>query len=225
MRHTQAPLVAHVDDDGTVYPDWLERFMSHFATLPDNLAAVCGGIEPVWGAPPPEWLTDKMKCFLSADSGLGNVPRFLGPEEFICEGNSCFRRAVLEQVGHFPEDLGRAGNNLLSGENVVVNLIRERGYSFYYDPAATLRHFIHANRLTPEWFRQRFFWQGVSGFRQYQMRQSGPLTETAYMQLPLDEKDWDFAQAGQAENIGDSLFKFQCLGFTLALGGLIAAGD
>jgi len=157
LRATTAPLVANVDDDGTVDPNWLELFLALFVELGPDTAVVGGEIEPVWEIPKPEWLTENMQLFLSARSGLGNVARYLVEGESAREGNGCYRRSALEQAGGFPEELGRAGSSLLSGEHIVEARIRKNGGRVFYDPRIILHHFIHANRLRPLWLRQRFF--------------------------------------------------------------------
>jgi len=226
LKHTSAPLIANVDDDGTVYSDWLERFVRCFEELGPQTAIVGGEIEPIWGAPKPDWLTPKMQCFLSAGTGLGTEPRFLNDFEYSSEGNGCYRRAALAAAGNFPEELGRAGTCLLSGENVVEAMIRKQGGRVFFDPAIILRHYIHANRLTPLWFRQRFFWQGISGVavRDFQIRHEVPVTKDAYLILPLEPKDWAFINQDTSEDLEKSLFQFQSLGFALALSGLLPIG-
>ena len=37
-----------------------------------------------------------------------------------------------------------------------------RGYAVWYDPDIVVHHHIKAQRLTPSWFYERFFWQGIS---------------------------------------------------------------
>ena len=223
LRATTAPLVANVDDDGTVYPDWLESYVKRFAELGEDTVIVGGEIEPIWGGPKPAWLSERMQCFLSAGTGLGPEARFLPTSECTSEGNSCYRRAALARAGNFPEQLGRAGTNLLSGESVVEALMRKQGGRVFFDPHIILRHFIHANRLTPTWFRHRFFWQGISGFavRQYQIKHDVPVDAATNIELPLLASDWDFLNGDTPEGIAENTIRFQSLGFILALTGII----
>ncbi|MDE2030149.1 MAG: glycosyltransferase [Alphaproteobacteria bacterium] len=223
LKHTTAPLVANVDDDGTVYPDWLERFLARFAEFGDDLAIVSGEVEPVWAIPKPDWLTPRMQCFLSAGTGLGNEARFLGVEESSAEGNGCCRRDMLAAVGNLPVELGRVGNNLLSGENVFEKRIHQLGGRVFFDPAIILRHYIHADRLTPLWFRKRFFWQGVSGMavRNYQQKNGIPVDSEIMLNLPLEAEDWAFVGKDTPDGLEKSLHYFQSLGFVLALTGLL----
>jgi glycosyltransferase involved in cell wall biosynthesis len=223
LRATTSQFLAHVDDDGTVSPDWLERTIGHFARLGPDVAVVGGEIEPVWGAPKPDWLTEKMQWFLSAGSGHGREARFLTHDECASEGNSTHRRAALVEAGGFPEELGRAGQLLLSGEQVVESTIRKNGGKIFYDPQIVLHHYIHADRLHPQWLRRRMFWQGVSSFaiRQYQIRHGIPVTEELLMNLPLEAKDWVFVERDTPNDLEQSMFYFHSLGLALALSGII----
>ena len=223
LRATTAPLIADIDDDAVAYPDLLQRYIDRFNELGPNTAVIGGEIEPVWGAPKPSWLTEKMQSFLTAGTGLGLTARYLVGDECLCECNSCYRRTALSEVGNFPEELGRIGACLLSGENVIESFIRKQGGRVFFDPDIVLRHYIHADRLNPLWLRQRFFWQGISGFavRQYQIQHSVPVTGDAYLQLPLEREEWAFLGKDTSENLETSLFLFQSLGFALALTGII----
>ncbi|GEM_PF-442549 len=223
MKATQAPLVALIDDDGTVYPNWLELFLARFAVHDSNLAVIGGEIVPVWAAPKPEWLTSRMVCLLTAGTGMGPEPRFLEFNEFAVESNSCYRRAALEAAGNFPVELGRAGPCLLSGEGIVDVVIRQHGGRVFFDPAIILRHYIHADRLTPLWIRHRYFWQGVSShaMREYLIKKGTSVLKEIALNLPLSPVDWQFVSGDTSEGIEKSAEEFQALGFVLAFTGII----
>ena len=49
---TRAPLIANIDDDATAEPNWLEIFLTRFASLEPEVAAIGGEVDPVWQSPP-----------------------------------------------------------------------------------------------------------------------------------------------------------------------------
>jgi glycosyltransferase involved in cell wall biosynthesis len=220
---TAAPFIANIDDDATAVPKWLESALNRFAGLPGDIAVIGGEIEPVWMAPPPDWLSPWMKGALSAASNMGPVPRYIEAQENVFEGNCCYRRAALESVGLYPVELGRAGNLLLSGEGALNLLIRQRGWKLYFDPAMLILHTIHADRLTPLWFRKRFFWQGVSGYaaRCYHQRHGLKFVNELTIDLPLAAADWAFTQQDAPSDMRQSLMQFESLGMVLAMSGII----
>ena len=224
LAATSAPLAANIDDDGTVYPDWLELFIARFAEFGPELAVVSGEIEPVWGAPRPSWLTDDMLQPLSAKTALGTGARFISDKEWLMEGNACYRRSALQAAGGYPENLGRVGDMLLSCEGTALAYrIRQNAGREFFDPKIILRHFIHADRLTPSWFRRRYFWQGVSDYamRLYHIKHNIAVKNEMRIDLPLNPADWQFINKETAENLEANLWHFQCLGFALAMTGLL----
>jgi glycosyltransferase involved in cell wall biosynthesis len=221
LRATTAPFVASTDDDATVPPDWLERFLSVFAAQGEQLCKIGGDVIPVWGVPRPQWLTDAMLPLLSAATGFGDQPRYMN--EGLLECNSCYRRAPLETAGGFPESLGRKGNSLLSAEHAVDLVMNVAGWKLYYDPAITVRHNIHADRLTPLWFRRRYFWQGVSDFAVRAYLKSKGITPTynVKVEMPFDPQEWSFVNNANEPPVEERLQRLRSLGFVLASSGLI----
>ena len=223
IRATTSPLLANIDDDSTAAPDWVDVILARFANLPADVAMIGGEIDPVWMAPPPPWLTPGMMGILSAASNMGTTPRLIDGHEGLFEGNGAYRRQAIEAIGLYPLGLGRAGNSLLSGEGVVLDLLRSKGWGLYFDPALRIRHTIHANRLHPLWFRHRHFWQGISAVAmrraqdQHQMARADAIT----IELPLDAADWAFIAQDSTANLTQSLLHFESLGFALATSGII----
>ena len=220
---THAPLIADIDDDATANPDWLEHFVTRFATLPDTVGIVGGDVNPLWGTQPPEWLNPLMKGILSAALNLGDVARFLEPHEGLLECNTCYRRAALASAGNFPTDLGRVNNFLLSGEGAVNAVIRAKGWSLFFEPAALVHHMISAERITPQWLRKRVFWQGISDYAMFGYYQRNGLQTVSQinLELPLEPADWAFVNANTPENLDGNMRKLQSLGFVLAMSGII----
>jgi glucosyl-dolichyl phosphate glucuronosyltransferase len=169
LREARAEFVAFTDDDAMPAADWLEALHRRLSALPPEVAAVGGEVTPLWDGARPAWLGDRLLLPLSAGLKWSAKPRFLRKGEWLVEVNSAYRRSLLLEYGGFPEQLGRVGVNLLSGENAVNMLLLADGYSFYYDPAILVSHKIPKERMQKAWFRRRFFWQGVTSFfvRQY----------------------------------------------------------
>lgn len=162
VAESAAPIVAFTDDDAVPTDSWLEQLLGGFASLPETVGIVGGDVTPVWEAERPAWLSDFLLRPLSAGLKWSTVPRFMRAGEWLIEVNSAYRKSALQQVGGFPERLGRVGDLLLSGDGAVNLLIQRAGYLLYYDPAILVEHHIPPSRLTKEWFRRRSFWQGVS---------------------------------------------------------------
>jgi hypothetical protein len=130
----------------------------------------------------------------------------------------------LNEIGGFPAHLGRTGKSLLSNEGVIDWITRAKGYKLFYDPANVIRHFIHADRLTPKWFRRRYFWQGVSDYAgiAYLNKHGLGFADQIKPVLPEGAGDWSFVNdAGTTEKLELNLLKLRWTGFMLAMSGII----
>ena len=159
--------VAYLDDDATVYPYWLEKIVDVFETVKPKPGCVGGKIEPIWEAPRPPWLSDRMTYCLGV-LDWSDMPVFLERKQWLGGGNLAFPRGLLEDVGGFDYGWGRAGKKLLSNAELLVqHRLERRGRSRFYHPDICIRHHIPASRLSKRWLMRRAYWQGVSDAKLY----------------------------------------------------------
>ena len=154
-------LVAFVDDDAAVAPDWARRIAAPFAE--DDVGCVGGACLPVFVSARPRWLSERLLQY-------AGVTRFrerrdaLARRDYPFGANICFRRDALGEG--FPEDLGRTGSALLSGEEVVaIDRVRASGYRVVLEPAAVAHHVVAPERCRGSYFWRRLWWQGVTRAR------------------------------------------------------------
>jgi len=162
----RSQLIAFMDDDAIAAPNWLETLIAVFAEFGDAARVVGGRVVPLWGAPRPAWLPDKLLGFVSVVD-WGGTARFASTREWVAGTNIAFRVDVLKAVGGFPVHLGRkrGGQALLSNdETEVIGKIAAKGGRLIYAPDATVEHLVPAERLTQSWFRRRAVWQAVSDY-------------------------------------------------------------
>jgi len=78
-------------------------------------------------------------------------------------GNMVWKRSLLIEFGGFNTNLGRVGNNLISGEeSLTAERIVDKGYEFIYDPKIRIKHHIHKSRINIMWLIKRSFWGDYS---------------------------------------------------------------
>lgn len=163
-QSARAPVVAYLDDDAVPHAGWLLALAHAFRTAPLSVGCIGGRIVPRWDAPRPHWLADRPTLALTIVD-WSPTPKAI-PDlnvEWLAGANVAFRRAALEAVGGFHPALGRRGTLALSGEEVHAQRQLQRlGWTLAYEPAMAIDHPVPASRLTTRWFRQRYFWQGVS---------------------------------------------------------------
>jgi hypothetical protein len=135
------------------------------AALPEAGAALGGRILPEWEGPLPPWWPAALRGVLTIVEceGRGEPGRDLPEGVDVYGANMAFRTDDLTAIGGFPEELGRVGDRLLSGEEVeVLERLRARGLRVFYDGRVTVRHSIQRERLQPTWLLSRLHWQGAT---------------------------------------------------------------
>ena len=160
-----AAWTAFLDDDAVPAPDWARRMAEAIAALPPEAAALGGRIIPKWESPLPGWWPPSLRGVLTIVEwdGVGEEGRNLPPGVAVYGANMALRTDALRGIGGFPEELGRVGNRLLSGEEVeALDRLRARGFRVFYDGSIAVRHSIQRERLTPGWLLSRLHWQGAT---------------------------------------------------------------
>jgi len=174
-RSAKGEYVAYMDDDAIACPRWLEKILDAFETVKPRPGCVGGKIEPIWGAPRPLWLSDKIVTYLAV-LDLSEVPISSNNRQLLAGANIAFPRCLLETIGGFHVGLGRRGNNLLSNEEIMlVRQLMSSGHSCFYHPEISVSHHIASSRLNKGWFIRRMYWEGVSEAF-VQMHQESPST-------------------------------------------------
>lgn len=161
VREASAEVIAFIDDDAIADRHWAEEMYGIFELDP-AVGAVGGKINLLWLIEKPAWL--------NTDPGLGFGHFDLGQEtKTICfpvaplGGNCSIRRSIFEKVGGFATNLGRKGNNLLSGEESEffyrMSLLHSK---VMYHPKAIVAHKVMTHRISRTWILKRNFAGGVT---------------------------------------------------------------
>ncbi len=140
-------ILAFLDDDAAADKDWLEILITSYQH--EYVSAVGGRPLPVFETGRPRWFPAQFDwVFGCAYDGL---PTSRGPLAHLIGANMSVRRAVLEQVGGFHSD---NHDDMDMCHHVAHMNGRE---AVIYEPAATVRHFVPASRLTWTYFWRRCF--------------------------------------------------------------------
>jgi glycosyltransferase involved in cell wall biosynthesis len=159
---SQADVVAFLDDDVDIEPQWLEWLCRAFEE--ESCAVVGGRAELRFPGERPTWIGYEEELMLSRVN-RGPVRRLCGPEE-IYGLNMAIRRSWFQRLGLFRADLGRVGASLISGdETELLRRITVNGGTIIYEPNAALWHRVAMTRLDKRWFLRRFYWGVRSGMR------------------------------------------------------------
>jgi glycosyltransferase involved in cell wall biosynthesis len=166
IAHARGALLVWTDDDVLVDPGWLEEYTAAAARWPG--AAVFGGrIDPWYEHAPPRWLRARERDFagLLVARDLGAEERPLGADEYPFGANMMFPTAVLREY-QFDPNFGKVGDqNILADETVLIDQVRAAGGRGVWVPAARVRHYVTARRMTLRYMWRYYYGQGRTHVR------------------------------------------------------------
>lgn len=166
---SQGDIIAFVDDDERIVPDFLGAYVDLFDLLPEAMAAG-GCIIAEYPTGRPRW----MSCFteqpIANPMNYGATVRVFPKGKIPGGGNMAFRREALVRVGIFDTSLGRTGKSLIGGEESdLFERMAAVGIRPYYVPRAVMYHIIPAEKLTREYFLRLCYNMGVSQRRRAEL--------------------------------------------------------
>jgi glycosyltransferase involved in cell wall biosynthesis len=150
VAHATGRIVAFVDDDAAPRPDWSMRIVAAF----DDAAVR------------PRWLSDRLLQFAGITRFGSEAREARSSAEWPFGANIAFRAEVLGAERPFPEELGRCGTTLTSGEEwAVVEAVRRGGWKIWLEPGAVVDHAVHPERCRSSYYWRRSWWAGVTRSR------------------------------------------------------------
>lgn len=160
LNECSTSAIAFIDDDAFMDSAWFDLVKAEFQTCMDTVA--CGGpVVPVYSAPKPQWLDERLLWAYSI-GGLGCNDREYEFPEHPLGVNMVFRKSATKGY-KFNENLGRKGENLVSWEeSEYFKTIMEAGGRVKYLSGAEVKHIIPEERLSKSWLLKRHVAEGRS---------------------------------------------------------------
>jgi glycosyltransferase involved in cell wall biosynthesis len=159
IRATQSEILAFMDDDAKVDPEWLGKLVS---SLHDGKWAGAGGrIVPVWPGAIPNWLRvedpNALGPFVAFDPGTGAAPLADPPYG----ANMAFRREAFQKYGNFLVELGpRPGSDIKGEDTEFGQRLLNAGERLRYEPEAVVHHPVPECRLKKSYVLSWWYWHG-----------------------------------------------------------------
>ncbi len=151
IAESRGEIIAIIDDDETINPEFVEGYISFFERHPEA-AAAGGRVVPHYIEGRPEWMSPYTERPIAGtlDLGAEDKPFTKG---YPAGGNMAIRREVIERLGAFDTRLGRTGANPMGGEEKeIMHRIAASGGAIWYTPVPVIYHYIPAAKLTMEYF-------------------------------------------------------------------------
>ena len=170
MPLLKSKLVAFVDDDHRVAPDYLVNVCLAAERYPD-VGLFCGRILPDWDGSEPKWVHDRggYRIFpLPVPRfDLGDEPKALGLDAAIPGGGNLFLRTEwLSRVGDFSPDFGPTGHDLGGAEDLEwVKRALKLGAQLQYVPDVVQYHYVDCARLRLPYLMKKAYMRSDSTVR------------------------------------------------------------
>lgn len=166
---SQGDIIAFVDDDERIVPDFLGAYVDLFDSHPEAMAAG-GCIIAEYPMGRPRWMSRFTEQPIANPMNYGATVRLFPKGKIPGGGNMAFRREALVRVGIFDTSLGRKGKSLIGGEESdLFERMAAVGIRPYYVPRAVMYHIIPAEKLTREYFLRLCYNTGVSQRRRAEL--------------------------------------------------------
>lgn len=168
IRAARGDILAFLDDDVTVEPEWLHNITA--ALRNGEWAGAGGRTLPEGSFSPPRWLSCEGRYALAplAIFDRGTEARELTESPF--GNNMAFRREVFEKYGGFRIDLGpRAGSKdpQKSEDSEFGVRLLQAGEHLRYEPSAIVYHSVPTARVQKKYFLAWWFDKARSDIRAF----------------------------------------------------------
>lgn len=155
-------IVAFLDIDAVPDKEWAKELVGPYVQY--DVLAVGGEARPVWEETDtrPYWVPPEFDWLIGS-----NHDEFGSEGEFVRNTYGCnisFRRDVFLELGGYDTELGKSHGFNLQGEepSFGIKLQEAYGTAVYYQPNATINHYVNTEQQTLRWLVNRAFLQGVS---------------------------------------------------------------
>lgn len=146
IKESKGDLLAFIDDDAFVRPEYCENIISFFKNSP-SVDVIGGKIIPIYeSGSEPKWMTPYLLTLMAAQD-YGDETKEFNSKKFPIGANMIYRSAVFNKIGLFNVDLGRRGNGLEGGdEKDVIQRLRNVGGKIFYAHNVVVDHIIGIHR-------------------------------------------------------------------------------
>lgn len=198
LRMAEGEIVAFLDDDAAADPGWLDTLVAGFTD--DSVVAVGGSAVPVWPGETPAVLPDELLWIVGCSyRGLPTEP---GPVRNVMGCSMAFRREPLMAIGGFNADTGRVGKLPIGCEETEACIkLRQADPAAVvrYEPSASVRHHVSADRVRMAYVAHRSWCEGLSkaGIARTVGRADALSAESAYATRVLPAAVWRELRRGR----------------------------
>jgi glycosyltransferase involved in cell wall biosynthesis len=170
IKHATSDVVAFVDDDVVLFPDWAEQMIKSYEN--DSIIGATGPAYPLWEDESMSWFPEEFHWIISCTSWF-NCDNIREVRNVWLE-NASFRREAFRLAGLLDTQLGPRDSMMgFKGRELKEKLISEEvefslrvkkktGKRIVYNPQVKVFHKVYNHRLKWKYIVQWSFWIGAS---------------------------------------------------------------
>lgn len=155
IAEAKSPLIAYVDDDVILTPDYLKELIKFFDAN-SNAAGAGGKVIPKYeSGSEPVWMSKYLAGFVGNVNHGTEVKRFTPAMKYPAGCNMIYKKDILLKAGGFNNEL-----KFRSDDKYIFYKVQEVSPEIYYLPDAWLYHYIDSYRLDMKNFKTLFLKTG-----------------------------------------------------------------
>lgn len=147
--------ILFTDDDAEISPSWLDSYLNKIQLT--KAECIFGKISVIWDQPKPWWYDERYRGFFAVIDYGDNEFKVESKNTPFFGKNFCIKKQFLIEMGGFDPELGRKGDDLLGGEEILVfNRLVEEKRIVHYFPDITVGHRLKPREYTAENIRKQY---------------------------------------------------------------------
>lgn len=155
-KNASADWINYLDDDGLVSDNYVKHILEVINNF--DFDAFGGSILPWYKFGKPVWYKDSYCSVIDLDK-TGILPE----DKFANGGVLCIKKAILEEVNGFRENIGMKGKKVYYGEETHLQIqLRNKGYKIGYSPGFSIDHLVPLYKQKAYWFLKSAYYNGKS---------------------------------------------------------------
>lgn len=157
-------IIALCDSDVMVNSNWIREIVKTFVDY-NNIGVVGGTVELHYDTYKPRWLSGEFLKYLARvyyDVEEVTEITDLFNTMHIVSANCAFLKTVWEKSNGFPEDIDIEGSSFGANDEVEFFFRCAKDRKLLYNPNMIASHIITYDKVELNWFRKRFYCQGIA---------------------------------------------------------------
>lgn len=165
IRQAQGDILAFIDDDALLFPDWAEETVNTYAD-DNSIIGLTGPILPLWEQDSMAWFPRELYWIFSCTywdwtektevrNGYGTNISFRR-DAFHCCG---LFKSSLEIKGQGKSDWQRPG---AKETEFSLRVTQKTGKRIIYNPSIRVKHKVYRYRLSTNFIARRAYWEGYA---------------------------------------------------------------